>query len=124
CCDRLVSSGSTAQVGASGDWSGRLYVAASVQMADNVSEFSLSVCEDKAGCCRFGHFSLRETGHLQSICQRLNPTGHPPVTSYSREVLETWSDDDRLLWIDVTPAGIFQSAPFAAPLLRASIMLA
>ena len=69
-------------------------------------------------------FSLRETGHLQSICQRLNPTGLPPVTSYSREVLETWSDGDRLLWIDVTPAGILSGAPFAAPSLRTSVMLA
>jgi len=69
-------------------------------------------------------FSLRETGHLQSICQRLNPTGLPPVTSYSREVLETEPDDDRLSWTDATPAGILSGAPFAAPPLTASVMLA
>jgi hypothetical protein len=39
--------------------------------------------------------SLKSTGQLHGICQRLNPTERLPVT-VSREVLETVSDDDRL----------------------------
>ena len=49
CFDRLVGSESNHEVEASGDWSDRLYVADSFELADNVSEFSLGVSEDKAG---------------------------------------------------------------------------
>ncbi len=37
------------EVEASGDWSDGFYVADSFELADNVSEFSLGVSEDKAG---------------------------------------------------------------------------
>src|SRR2546428_405217 len=49
CFDGLVGSESNHEVEASGDWSDGFYVADSFELADNVSEFSLGVCEDKAG---------------------------------------------------------------------------
>ena len=49
CLDRLVGIQPDHKVEASGDWSDRLYVADSLELAGNVSEFSLGVCEDKAG---------------------------------------------------------------------------
>ena len=48
CFDRLVGLQSDHEVEASGDWSDGFYVADSFELADNVSEFSFSVCEDKA----------------------------------------------------------------------------
>ena len=49
CFDGLVGSESNYEVEASGDWSDGFYVADSFELADNVSEFSLGVSEDKAG---------------------------------------------------------------------------
>ena len=49
CFDGLVGLQSDHEVEASGDRSDRFYVGDSFELADNVSEFSLGVCEDKAG---------------------------------------------------------------------------
>ena len=48
CFDGLVGIQSDHEVEASSDRSDGFYVADSSELADNVSEFSLSVCEDKA----------------------------------------------------------------------------
>src|SRR6266568_762759 len=49
CFDGLVGSESNHEVEASGDWSDGFYIADSFELADDVSEFSLGVSEDKAG---------------------------------------------------------------------------
>src|SRR5437016_4083673 len=48
CFDGLVGLQSDHEVEASSDRSDGFYAADSFELADNVSEFSLSVCEDKA----------------------------------------------------------------------------
>ena len=48
CFDELVGLQSDHEVEASGDRSDGFYAADSFELADNVSEFSLSICEDKA----------------------------------------------------------------------------
>ena len=48
CFDGLVGLQSDHEVEASGDRSDGFYAADSFELADNVSEFSLSICEDKA----------------------------------------------------------------------------